>query len=242
VAESSFDTWVKYYRQDENAPNSIVSYYTKGSLVGLALDLTIRSGTRGKRSLDDLMRALWERYGKEFFGSGELSGLGVSETEVEALAEEVSGLNLKRFFERYVRGTDDLSLAKLLPEMGVELSDKRKAEKRAKAALGVRTARDGSDCKLANVYEGGAAHRAGLSAGDILMAVDGLRVTATNLDALLARYAIGQAANVHVFRRDELMEFSVTLAGDPAPQWELTAGESPAAVRRLRAAWLGQEG
>jgi predicted metalloprotease with PDZ domain len=241
VAESSFDAWVKYYRQDENAPNSIVSYYTKGSLVGLALDLTIRSGTRGKRSLDDLMRALWARYGKEFFGSGELSGLGVSELEVEALADEVTGLKLKRFFDRYVRGTEDLPLDKLLPQMGVALDDKRKGEKRGKAALGVRTARDGSDCKLANVYEDGAGHRAGLSAGDILMAIDGLRVTATNLDALLGRYGIGQSAKLHVFRRDELMEFSVMLAGDPAPQWELTTADSPAAIRRLRAAWLGRE-
>ncbi|MDB5821749.1 MAG: family metallopeptidase [Herminiimonas sp.] len=241
VAESSFDAWVKYYRQDENAPNSIVSYYTKGSLVGLALDLTIRSGTRGKRSLDDLMRALWERYGRDFFGSEESSGLGVSASEVEALADEVTGLKLKRFFDRYVRGIDDLPLDKLLPGMGVVLTDKRKSEKRGKAALGVRTTRDGSDCKLANVYEGGAGHRAGLSAGDILMAIDGLRVTATNLDALLGRYGSGQSARLHVFRRDELMEFSVVLAGDPAPQWELTLEDSRAAVRRLRAAWLGRE-
>jgi predicted metalloprotease with PDZ domain len=242
VAESSFDAWVKYYRQDENAPNAIVSYYTKGSLVGLALDVTIRSGTRGKKSLDDVMRILWDRYGREFFGSGELSGLGVSESEVEALVDEVTGLKLKRFFDRYVRGTDDLPLDKLLPSLGITLIDKRKAEKRAKAALGVRTTRDGSDCKLANVYEGGAAHLAGLSAGDILMAVDGLRVTATNLDALLARYAVGHTVNLHVFRRDELMEFAVTLAGDPAPQWELAATEGPATVRRLRADWLGQDG
>jgi predicted metalloprotease with PDZ domain len=242
VAESSFDAWVKFYRQDENAPNSIVSYYTKGSLVGLALDLTIRSGTRGKRSLDDLMRALWERYGRDFFGRGELGGLGVSELEVEALADEMTGLKLKRFFDRYVRGTEDLPLDRLLPQMGVVVADKRKGGKRGKAALGVRTTRDGSDCKLANVYEGGAGHLAGLSAGDILMAIDGLRVTATNLDALLGRYGIGQVAKLHVFRRDELMEFSVVLAGDPAPQWELTAGDNPAAVRRLQAAWLGQEG
>jgi predicted metalloprotease with PDZ domain len=66
VAESSFDAWTKYYRQDENAPNAIISYYTKGSLVGLAFDLTIRAKTGGAKSLDDVMRALWERYGRDF--------------------------------------------------------------------------------------------------------------------------------------------------------------------------------
>jgi predicted metalloprotease with PDZ domain len=70
VADSSFDAWTKYYRQDENAPNAIVSYYTKGSLVALALDLTIREKTRGRKSLDDIMRALWQRYGRDFYAPG----------------------------------------------------------------------------------------------------------------------------------------------------------------------------
>jgi predicted metalloprotease with PDZ domain len=67
VADSSFDAWGKYYRQDENAPNAIISYYTKGSLIGLALDLSIRAKTGGKKSLDDVMRALWQRYGRDFY-------------------------------------------------------------------------------------------------------------------------------------------------------------------------------
>jgi predicted metalloprotease with PDZ domain len=68
VADSSFDAWGKYYRQDENAPNSIVSYYTKGSLVALALDLSIRAKTGGKKSLDDVMRALWQRMARFLSG------------------------------------------------------------------------------------------------------------------------------------------------------------------------------
>ena len=74
VADSSFDAWIKYYRQDENAPNSVVSYYQKGSLVGLALDLTIRARTNGKRSLDDVMRLLWKQWkaaGAEYHGVAE---------------------------------------------------------------------------------------------------------------------------------------------------------------------------
>lgn len=232
VAESSFDAWTKYYRQDENSPNAIVSYYQKGSLIGLALDLTIRTETKGRKSLDDVMRAFWQRYGRDFYKEG----IGVEESEAEAVFEEVTGVRLKRFFERYVRGTEDLPLAKLLAPFGVELSDPRK---NGKPALGVRTTREGNDCKLANVYEGGAAHQAGLSAGDILAALDGIRVTAGNLDTLLGRYRPGDAVVLHVFRRDELMMFSATLAPDDAPQTTMSAQEKPAAAVRLRAAWLG---
>jgi predicted metalloprotease with PDZ domain len=236
VAESSFDAWTKYYRQDENSPNAMVSYYTKGSLVALALDLTIREETRGKRSLDDVMRTLWQRYGREFYADGNAGGTGVTEAEVEAIFDEVTGLKLKRFFDRYVRGTDDFPFARLLAPMGVTLSDDRK---NAKPSLNIRSARDGNDCKVASVYEGGAAHQAGVSAGDILIAIDGLRVSATNLDALLARYRIGDSVALHVFRRDELTAFTATLKVDDVPQFILTPQPKPAAAARMRTAWLG---
>ncbi|MGH8809856.1 MAG: PDZ domain-containing protein, partial [Noviherbaspirillum sp.] len=177
---------------------------------------------------------LWQRYGRDFYsGAG---GTGVTEAEAEALFDEVTGLKLKRFFDRYVRGTGDLPLAKLLTPFAVESSDKRKNDK---PSLGIRTTRDGNDCKMANVYEGGAAHAAGISAGDILLAVDGLRVSASNLDTLLSRYRVGDALSLHAFRRDELMNFDVTLANDDAPQTNLTVQAKPAAAARLRAAWLG---
>jgi len=216
VADSSFDAWGKYYRQDENAPNAIVSYYTKGSLVALALDLSIRAKTGGKQSLDDVMRILWQRYGADFYHGG---GRGVTPAEVEALFDEVSGGRFKPFFDKYVRGTDDLPLAKLLAPFGVKYADERKS---AKPSLDINPGKDGNDCKLNSVHEQGAAHRAGLSAGDILVAIDGLRVTASNLDALLSRYGVGSEISVHAFRRDELMSFSVTLQGDRVPAVTLT--------------------
>lgn len=235
VAESSFDAWSKYYRQDENAPNAIVSYYTKGSLIALALDLVIRTESKGKKSLDDVMRVLWQRYGRDFYSNGPSSGQGVTESEVEGLFDSVSGLKLRSFFERYIRGTADLPLAELLAPVGIKLEDNRK---NAKPGLGVRTTRDGNDCKLANVYETEPAHRAGLSAGDVLIAVDGLRVTATNLDSLLARYRAGDRITLHAFRRDELMSFVATLKADAAPKISLAAQAKPVAAVRMRTAWL----
>jgi predicted metalloprotease with PDZ domain len=213
VAESSFDAWSKYYRQDENAANAIISYYTKGSLIGLAFDLTIRAKTGGKKSLDDVMRALWQRYGRDFYPS---VGRGVTEEEVEAIFEEVSGVKLKTMFERYVRGTEDLPLAKLYAPFGVKLVDERKG---SRPSLDAGIGRDSGGAKLTSVHEGGPAHQAGLSAGDIVIALDGLRANGNppNLDALLSRYKVGDKVTVHAFRRDELMTFTVTLQGDRVP-------------------------
>lgn len=237
VAESSFEAWTKYYRQDENSTNAIVSYYTKGSLVALALDLTIRAETKGRKSLDDVMRALWQQYGRDFYAVDGESGRGVTEAEVDSLFDRVTGLKLKRLLDRWVRGTEDLPLAKLLAPFGVTYADQRK---KGKLGIGARTVRDNIDCKVANVYEGGAAHQAGVSAGDALVAIDGLRVTGTNLDGVLSRYRVGDTVALHVFRRDELLLLNLTLVGDDAPAVALGAETKPVAVVRLRDAWLGQ--
>ncbi|MFJ3318535.1 M61 family metallopeptidase [Herbaspirillum huttiense] len=233
VAESSFDAWVKYYRQDENASNAIVSYYTKGSLVALGLDLTIRTQTRGRRSLDDVMRGLWTRYGRDFYDGKQQ---GVPEDEILAIMEELSGADLKRFHDRYIRGTEDVPLDDLLPAFGVAYEASVPVD--AKPWLGARIGKEGGDAKLAAVYEGGPAMQAGLSAGDKLVAIDGLRVPAAGPDGLLARYRFNDTVRIHAFRRDELMEFSLRLKSDTAPQVTLKPLAKPVAVLRQRQAWL----
>ena len=238
VADASFDAWVKYYRQDENAPNALVNYYTKGALVALALDLTMREQSGGKKSLDDVMRALWQRYGRDFYENA-ATQRGITEAEVEALIDEVSGMKFKRFFNRYVRGTEDLPLVKLLAPFGMALTDSRKKQQPS-LEVRVASAASGSECKLAHVHEGGAAHRAGLSANDVLVALDGLKVTGGNLDKLLARYAVGDKVTAHAFRRDELMTFEVKLQGDHAPQPKLEAKKKTVKEARAQEGWLAQ--
>ncbi|KML50450.1 peptidase M61 [Burkholderia cepacia] len=234
VAESSFDAWIKYYRQDENATNAIVSYYTKGSLVALAFDLAIRAQTRNRKSLDDVMRLLWQRYGRDFYRGKQA---GVEENEVEVLIEEATGVALGRLFADAVHGTRDLPLAELLAPLGVTLAPDVANGAAAKPTIGARL-RGGADCTFAAVYEGGAAHRAGLSAGDTLIAVDGLRVTGTNLDALLARYRPGDKVEIHAFRRDELRTAKLKLDGPEVTRYRLTAAAKPAASLKAREAWL----
>ncbi len=245
ASESSFDSWIKYYRGDENSPNSGVSYYLKGSLIALCLDLLIRAQTGGRRSLDHVMRALWKRYG--------LKGIGVPEDGIEQVAEQVTGLKLKRFFDQAVRSTTDLPLQKLLAVMGVDMhqrpprsgADRRdprsKKEKLASrgVSLGVRSGSDGGDLKINQVFDGGAAQKAGLAAGDIVIAIDGLRVSPDNIDAHLGRYRAGETIAFHVFRRDELHVLPLTLQAAKADAWTLGVVEGFAEGTRLRKAWLG---
>ncbi|MBC3929000.1 M61 family metallopeptidase [Undibacterium sp. CY21W] len=219
VAESSFDAWTKYYRQDENSPNAIVSYYTKGSLVGLGLDLTIRAATAGKKSLDDVMRALWQKYGRDFyanFAAGKQQGL--AEDEIEVIIEKATGVNARRFLDKHVRGTEDVPLAQLFAEFGITL-DAGNSNK--PASLGVKVARDANGCKIAHAYEGRAAHLAGLSANDILVAINGLRVSVAdvgdNLAVAIGRYRVGDTVEIHAFRRDELLVVKAKLQADDVP-------------------------
>ena len=223
VAESSFDAWTKYYRQDENSPNAIVSYYTKGSLVALGLDLMIRTETAGKKSLDDVMRALWQKYGRDFYANFP-AGMqqGLAEDEIEAIIMKATGVDVRRFLDKHVRGTEDVPLAKLYAGFGVTL-DGGSANK--KASLGVKVVRDGNDCKIANAFEGRAAHLAGLSALDIIVAINGLRVTAADaadgLNTAAGRYAIGETVEIHAFRRDELFVVKAKLQADDVPVSQL---------------------
>lgn len=234
VAESSFDAWIKYYRQDENSPNAIVSYYQKGALVALALDLQLRKMSGSRISLDDVMRVLWERHG--------LSGMGVAEDGIFTAVEDVAGEGgkaLADWLKKAVTGTEELPLARLLKHAGVSYQENPGSKA---PSLGIKAGQGGGEVRLASVFDGGPAQQAGLSAGDTLVAIDGIKVTSDNLDALLIRKAAGTEVEIFAFRRDELMRFCVTLA--PAAQdtikLGLVAKVSPEA-RRLRKAWLGPD-
>ena len=206
LAEASFDAWTKYYRPNENTPNAAVSYYAKGALVALALDLTLRAASAGRVSLDAVMRALWQRH----VASDKYTGVG--DDDIRLLAEELSGLDLQQFFADAVHGTTDVDLARLLQPFGISL---RCAASSSTPSLGAKTVNDGSEVRLATVYEGGPAQTAGLAAGDLLLAIDGLRVTPATLERLLSRRKAHDTVTLHAFRRDELMEFPLQL-GAPA--------------------------
>lgn len=206
VAESSFDAWTRYYKQDENSPNALVSYYTKGSLVALGLDITLRHATGGARSLDDVMRLLWQRFGRDFYQGG---GQGVAEDAMPGLILEATGVDTTAFIQRHAYGREDVPLERLLPLQGIGVVWKAASPT---PTLDVRLRASHGETQIATVYEGGAAHAAGLSAGDTLLALNGLRVTdAASVERLLAAYQPGDSVDAHVFRRDELRAFRLKL-------------------------------
>ncbi len=233
IAESSFDAWIKYYRQDENAPNAVVSYYAKGALVALAIDLTVRARTGGRRSLDDLMRLLWRRYGRDFSREGS----GVPEDALPALLKEATGVDLADSIARWAYGTEELPLAALLARVGVKLQANTSDRT---PSLGARWAMRGHELTLTAVIHGGPAHAAGLSAGDVIVAADGVRVDDKSFKALLARRRERARLTLHVFRRDELREHVVRLGAPEPSEWKLTlAPKASHAALALRRGWLG---
>lgn len=227
VAESSFDAWTKYYRPDENTPNAVVSYYAKGALVALALDLTLRAGTQNQVTLDHVMRALWRRHGQ--------CDKPLGDDDIRLLAEEFSGLDLRAFFAKSINGTADLPLRRLLKPFDIRL---KRTARTGTPSLGVKIATSGNDVKLATVYARSPAQEAGLAAGDLLLAIDGLRVTPSSLEAQLSRRETGTTVKVHAFRRDELMTFTVRLAPPIKEKHAMTLKRKKRPG--LRQDWLGR--
>lgn len=217
VAESSFDTWTRFYQQDESAPNNIVSYYAKGSLIALGLDFTIRKYTNNKKSLDDVMQVLWQDYGKK--------NVGVPEKMIETIASDISGQNLQGFFDKYLYGTDDLPLENYFKTVGFTLNsyisesvdntggikNKTDSTEENAVSIGARVVNDPLGAKLTHVFDNGNAQKAGLSAGDIVIAVDNIKATKTTLEKTIQTYTPASQIILHVFRRDELMTFNLTI-------------------------------
>ena len=156
VAQASFDAWVKYYRQDENTANATVSYYTKGALVALCFDLTLRA--EGQTTLDDVMRALWQR----------CKAGPMAEADFAAVLKELGGRAFSREIAAWVHGTRELPLQELLQPMGVVvLEDPAQLQQR----LGLRVT-ETSGVQIKTVLRGGAAQQAGFAANDEWVGVE----------------------------------------------------------------------
>lgn len=237
LADASFDTWIKYYQPDENTPNTAVSYYVKGALVALCLDLLLRRDST--RTLDDVMRTCWTRWGA--------TGIGVPEGGLEAVAQEISGLDLRAFFDAALRSTSELPLIELLADFGVRaqrraaISDTDSGgwvageAPRAWAGLKLRA----GDTRVQHVFSDSPAMQAGISANDQLVAIDGLRITASNWSARVAALQADQRYPLQVFRNDELLSLEFTPCAPPADTWTLTLTDAGGAVAIRRKAWLG---
>jgi len=224
LADSSFDAWTKFYKQDENALNAIVSYYTKGAIVALGLDVTMRLKTHNKVTLDDLMRALWDKHGK--------NETGVAEDDIELLATALAGQSLQSFFDLCLRSTKELPVESWLNILGIGM--RLRAEKKAGDTGGYikrdQLEQENQACQdsesvsdvtlgcnlvkgtttIASVYNDSAAEIAGLVPGDVIVAIDNKKVTPENYDKIVTRLSLDEPVDIHVFRRDRLKSYRIT--------------------------------
>ena len=229
VTQSSYDAWIKYYRPDENSANTGVSYYTKGAVIGVILDARIRFATGNARSLDDVMRLAYQRYG---------GATGFTEAQFREVVSEVAGTDLGDVLTRALDTAQPLDYQPLLDTYGLGFVP---AESRAtRGWLGITTRNDAGRLVVTQVRRDTPAAAAGLNVDDEILAIGDFRVRAEQWERRLDQYPPSTQASLLVARRDQLMRFDVTFGQEPGNAWRLQPRpNATAAQQRARAAWLG---
>ena len=224
---ASFDAWIKFYRPDENSPNASVSYYTKGAVLAFLLDAKIRRATAGAKSLDDVMRAAFQKY------SGQR---GYTPDELRSVAEQASGVDLRSFWSNGVQGTAELDYSEALDTMGLRF--RSSGERQGRVWLGATTRNDGGRLLVTQVRRETPASAAGLNVDDEILAIDDFRVRADQLNARLDQYTPGDTVALLVARRDQLMRLELKFGVEPPRDWRLETNPGASDARQRRAQWL----
>jgi predicted metalloprotease with PDZ domain len=229
LSESSFDAWIKLYRQDANSPNSQISYYLKGEMVSLLLDLLIRERQGNKRSLDDVLRHLWEQFGKP--------EIGFTPEQLEHTIASVAGTDLSDFFQRYLHTTDDLPFDQYFAPFGLRLAAD-KGDATPYLGLTLKTEHNRELVKF--VESNSPAQGVGIDAGDELLAVNNIRVSADQLSDRLRDYQPGDMVQVAFFHQDELRLALVSLAEPRPARYQVVPVDRPTRKQEQHfQGWLG---
>ncbi|HEV2834110.1 MAG TPA: PDZ domain-containing protein, partial [Pyrinomonadaceae bacterium] len=235
VEESSFDSWIKYYRQDENSINSQVSYYDKGAILGLLLDLEIRNRSNGGKSLDDVMRYLYTEFYKK--------DRNYTPADFQRTTEMMAGSSLEEFFAKYVRGTEELDYNAALAAAGLRLETGITAaadKPLEKALLGADVEEQGDRLLVRRVYAGSPAYDQGLNTGDQIVALDNMRVTKDFFTARLAEKKPGDLINLTIFRFDNLSTLLIKLGERKEGTYRITTLPNQTVTQKqIYSAWLG---
>lgn len=233
LEESSLDAWIKLYRRDENTQNTTVSYYQKGAVVAWLLDAEIRRASGGERSLDDLMRVLFEKYAGE---------RGFDDRDVQTEAERLAGIPLEPFFSRAVRGRDELDYTPALDTLGLHFrpADENPDADPPTVWLGIETTTTDGRLLIQRVRADGPARKAGLNVDDEILALGGYRVRADGFIERLKQYRPEERVEFLVARREAIRIVPVTLGTPPGLPWRLAVDpRAPAEAATARARWLG---
>jgi predicted metalloprotease with PDZ domain len=235
VEESSFDTWIKYYRQDENSLNSQISYYEKGAILGMLLDLEIRKRSNRAKSLDDVMRYLYA----EFFKNDRNYG----PADFQKACEIMAGGSLEEFFSKFVRGKEELDYNAAFSVVGLRLETNAPPDANVaadRAFFGADVVQEEGRLNVRRVYAGSPAYEQGLNSNDQIVALDNMRVTRDFFNARLAEKKPGDLINLTIFRFDDLSTLLIKLGERRNGTYRIVplATQTEAQKRNLRD-WLG---
>lgn len=229
--ESSFDAWVKYWKNNRQAFNSETDYYDRGANVSLALDMEIRRHSKNKHSLDDVMKTMFQRY--------RLKDKGYTVENFRSVAEEYAGTSLEKFFDDYVFGTAKLPWEESLAAAGLIMSPKDSV---LKPWLGIQTSDVGEKTRVMGSVAGSPAYEAGVDIDDEILALDGIRVRARDLQTRIAEMKAGEKVTLTVFREDKLRQFEITLKDQPIPEYKIEKAKTPTDLQKATFHdWLGLE-
>jgi predicted metalloprotease with PDZ domain len=232
VAEASFDAWIKQYRQDAHTPNATISYYLKGHLIGLVLDLEIRRRT-GNRSMDDVLRFLYQKYYREL-------ARGFSEVEFRAACGVVTGSSLDEILDRYAGGTEEMDLARYLAYAGIQLTPAGgEKNHKPKCYLGVSLQNIDGKPMVVGVPTGTPAYDQGLNVNDEILGMDGFRVNMETLQQRIAEKPPGTTIDLLIARADRLRTISIRLGERTARELKLEKMKDPTPQQKgLFESWL----
>ncbi|MBX7044728.1 MAG: PDZ domain-containing protein [Ignavibacteria bacterium] len=226
LLESSYDTWIKYYRQDENSKNSTVSYYTKGALVALMLNIEIITSSNCEKSLDDALKTLWEDYKKD-------PSKGFTNERIKEICEELAGKDLSEFWDKYLAGLDELPLFNYLQKAGLQAVNTRENH----LTFDIEINQISGKVIVAKVFEGGSGYTAGLNNGDEIIAINDVRIE-KDYDKILKNYKLNDEVKVLINRKGFMREFNIILT--PAiPLYEISEIENMTdGQRKVLNKWL----
>ncbi len=232
LAESSFDAWIKLYRREANSDNNQISYYLKGELVSLLLDLLIRKKHKNKRSLDDVLRLLWQQFGKP--------EIGYTNQQLKSVLEAVADNDLTEFLDSYLHTTEELPFSEYLQPYGLKLLSNLEEEDQQAPYLGMRVADENGVTKIKFVDGESPAGLAGIDAGDELLAIDGIRVTSEQLSDRTKDYQPREQMILTIFHEDQLISHTITLSSPQPSYYKITSVEEPSEEQKeLLFGWLG---
>lgn len=216
VTESSFDAWTKFYKQGPDAVNNIVSYYAKGALIALWLDLTIRDKSNNHYSLDTLMRELWLHFGRV--------NIGTCEDDFINIANLLCGEDISSIFKHHLYSNERIDLTNDLAKFGVALQKQKfkklnnletTPETHYHAYLGAQYKVQAFGITITQVLENSPAAHAGLAVNDILIAIDNIKVSEQSIQAILDHSPEHSQLTCHYFRDDQLLSSTLTVTDSP---------------------------